>query len=43
MLAHKFAKFALRIHMPIYPFLEIAKPAFSFVFALAFSFVCTWF
>jgi hypothetical protein len=28
-------------HMPDYPFLEIAKMAFSFVCALAFSFVCT--
>jgi hypothetical protein len=27
--------------MPDYPFLEIAKMAFSFVCALAFSFVCT--
>jgi hypothetical protein len=41
MLVHKLAMPALRTDMPDYPFLEIANTAFSFVHALAFSFLCT--
>ena len=41
MLVHKLAMPALRTDMPDYPFLEIANTAFSFVYALAFSFLCT--